>query len=249
MATLKKIFEWMFYLIENTLTADTTDKVARVKTKKTKTAEDIADRIVRERTEYRKDTIVNIINMANAAKLEFLSQGEMVNDGLVIFEPAITGTFYESAEFDESRNACVVNTRVNNNVHAMLRQVKAVYGGLTVENGGAAITGITDTVTGATDGTVTPGKTITVTGKKIRVTPEEGETAESCITYTNLDTQEIVSQEDPPAINDPGKIVLQLPMLGTGTWSMTVKTLFSSSGALLKAPRYITSKIKLKVEN
>ncbi|MDR1173160.1 MAG: DUF4469 domain-containing protein [Bacteroidales bacterium] len=248
MATVKKIFEWLFYLIENTLTADTTDKIARVKTKKTKTVDDIAARIVQERTEYRKETIVNIIAMANAAKLEFLSQGEMVNDGMVIFEPAITGNFYESAEFDESRNACVVNTRVSNDVHAMLRQVKAVYGGLTVENGGAVITGITDTVSGAADGTVTPGKTITVTGRKIRVIPGESETVESCITYANLDTQEVISQEDPPAINDPGKIVLQLPMLGTGTWSLTVKTLFTSAATLLKAPRYITSRINLVVK-
>ncbi|MDR1527783.1 MAG: DMAP1-binding domain-containing protein [Dysgonamonadaceae bacterium] len=30
MATVKKIFEWLFYLIENTLTADTTDKIAKV---------------------------------------------------------------------------------------------------------------------------------------------------------------------------------------------------------------------------
>ena len=248
MATVKKIYEWLFYLIENTLTADETDKIAKVKTRKTKTIDDLAARIVQERTEYRKETIVNIINLANAAKLEFLSQGEMVNDGMVIFEPAITGNFFESVEFDDSRHRCVVNTRVNNNVHAMLRQVKGVYNGLTLDNGGAVITGVTDTVTGSATGLVTPGKTITIAGKKIRVVPEEGETVENCITYTHTGSGQVVVQEDVPVINDPSKIVLQLPQLDAGFYTLTLKTLFSTTVLSLKAPRYITAKVKLEVK-
>jgi len=249
MATVKKIFEWLYYLIDNTVTADPTDKVAKVKTRKTKSVDDIAARIVQERTEYRKETIVNIIRLANAAKLEFLSQGEMVNDGLIIYEPSITGNFYENTDFVDSRNKCIVNTRVTGDVHTMLKQVKGVYNGLTLDNGGAAITGVTDTVTGSATGTVTPGKTITITGKKIRVVPEEGETVESCITYTHHGTQQVVYQEDVPVINDPSKIVLQLPMLDTGSWTLTIKTLFSTSDTKLKAARYITAKMQLRIEN
>jgi hypothetical protein len=237
----------LFYLIDNTVTADPTDKIAKVKSRKTKAIDDIAARIVQERTEYRRETIVNILTMANAAKLDFLSQGEMVNDGLVIFEPTITGNFYESTDFDGNRNKCVVNTRVTNDVHAMLKQVKGVYSGLTLDNGGAVITGVTDTVTGATNGEVTPGKTVTVAGKKIRIVPEEGETVESCITWTNLATQQVITQEDAPVINDPSKIVLQLPLLDAGQYTLTIKTVFSSTGATLKAPRYIVAKAKLEV--
>ena len=248
MANIKKIFEWMFYLMENTLTADETDKIAKVKTRKTKTIDDIAARIVQERTEYRKETIVNIIKMANTAKLEFLSQGEMVNDGMIIYEPTITGNFYDDAVFNESRNRCVINTRVTNDVHTMLKQVKGVYNGLMLDNGGAIITGVTDTVTGSSTGLVTPGKTITITGKKIRVVPEEGETVESCITYTDTVTGQVVSQEDVPVINDPAKIVLQLPSLAPGFYTLTIKTLYSNTSILLKAPRYLISKIKLEVK-
>jgi hypothetical protein len=129
----------------------------------------------------------------------------------------------------------------------MLRQVKGTYNGLTVENGGAAITGITDSTTGSTTGEVTPGKVITIAGKKIRVVPEEGETVESCITYTNAATGVVVSQEDAPVINDPSRIVLQLPDLEAGQWTLTIKTLFSNNATTLKAPRYITAKVKLTV--
>ena len=249
MATVKKIYEWLFYLIDNTITTLVdNDKIAKVKTRKTKGIDDIAARIVQERTEYRRETIVNILTMANAAKIEFLSQGEMVNDGVVIFEPTITGAFFDNTAFDEKVHRCVVNTRVTNDVHTMLRQVRGVYNGLTLDNGGASIDGVTDTVTGSTTGTVTPGKTITITGKKIRVIPEEGETVESCITYANLATQQVVAQEDAPVINDPSKIVLQLPMMPAGVYSLTVKTLYSAASTTLKAPRYITSKLKLEVK-
>jgi predicted aconitase with swiveling domain len=249
MATIKKIFEWLYYLIDNTITTLVdNDKIAKVKTRKTKGIDDIAARIVSERTEYRRETIVNILTMANAAKIEFLSQGEMVNDGVTIYEPAITGAFFDNTAFDEKVHRCVVNTRVTNDVHAMLRQVKGVYTGMTVENGGASIDGVADTVTGSVTGEVTPGKTVTVTGKKIRVIPEEGETVESCITYANAETGQIIAQEDAPVINDPSKIVLQLPMLPQGTYLMTLKTLYSSASTTLKAPRYITSKLKLEVK-
>ena len=248
MAKEKKIYEWSYYLIDNTVTTlIENDKIAKVKSKKTKGVNDIAERIVAERTEYRKETIANIIRMANAAKLDFLSQGETVNDELVVMEPGIQGNYLENTAFDERVHKCVVNVRAGNDVHKMLRQVKGVYNGLSLDNGGASIDGFTDSTTGAVDGEVTPGKTITVAGKKIRIVPEDGETVESCITYLNHATNEVTTQEDAPAINDPSRIVLQLPMLAPGAYSMTIKTLYSSTSILLKAPRYITSKIKLTV--
>jgi hypothetical protein len=58
-----------------------------------------------------------------------------------------------------------------------------------------------------------------------------------------------VQQEDAPVINDPSRIVLQLPDLEAGQWTLTVKTLFSTGNTSLKAPRYITAKVKLRIEN
>jgi hypothetical protein len=222
MPIVKKIFEWLYYLIDNVLSHDENDKIAKVRSKKTKGIDDIAERIVQERTEYRKETIVNILKMVNDVKLNFLAQGEMINDGLVIYEPTITGNFDDSAEFDGSRHNCVINVHAGSDIHAMLRQVKGVYSGLTVENGGAEITGISDNTTGSTDGKVTPGKIVTITGKKIRIVPEEDETVESCITYTHQGTHQVIPQADPPVINDPSKIVLQLPPLDAGLYTLTL---------------------------
>ena len=75
---------------------------------------------------------------------------------------------------------------------------------------------MTDSATGAINGEITPGKAVTIAGRKIRVVPEEGETVASCITWTNLDTQQIIEQEDAPVVNDPSCIILQLPQLQPG---------------------------------
>ena len=246
--SVKKIYEWLFYLIDNTITPEQGDKIAKMKSKKTKRIEDIADLIVKERTEYRKDTIVNILKLANEAKMTFFSMGEMVNDGMVIFEPTITGNFYENTDFVDGRNECVINTRVTNDVHNLTAQVKGTYNGLTVENGGAAIDGIVDSATGLTTGKITPGKTVTITGKKIRIVPEEGESIPDCITFTNVATQQVIVQSDALTSNDPSKLVLQLPMLPVGAYTLTIKTKHSTTSTTLKEPRYITFKTKLIVE-
>ncbi|MDR1679466.1 MAG: DUF4469 domain-containing protein [Prevotellaceae bacterium] len=248
MTASKKNYEWLFYLIENSVSKEEGDKIAKVQSKKTKTIEDIAEEIVLQRTEYRKDTIVNVIKLVNSMKLEFLLQGEKVNDGFSMFEPAITGNFSNGTDFVDGVHHCVINGRVTGNVSAMLTQVKGNYNGLSMKNGGASINSITDSTTGASNGEVTPGKTITISGNKIRIVTEAGETPESYITYTNTETQQVTVQADPLVINQPSKIVLQLPELAKGSYSLTIKTLFSNASTTLKAPRYITANISLTVK-
>jgi hypothetical protein len=247
MAAVKKIFKWLFYLIDETVSSDPNEKIAKVRTGKARTVADIARQMQEEGIEINTATIIDIIKRFNDVKLKMLMQGEMVNDGFAIFEPAITGSFTNSTLFDDSRHACVIKTRMTAEVHSSLRQTTGVYSGFTLDNGGAVINGITDAATGSVSSVITPGGNITVTGKKIRIIPEEGETAASCVTYTNLATGQTTVQENNPATNDPGKIVLQLPMLDPGFYTLTIKTLYSRN-YLLKYPRYITSKQKLEAK-
>jgi hypothetical protein len=249
MAILKKIYKWLYYLIENAITPDPNDKLAKVKAGRSNGVTDIAHEIKVEGSEHSEATIIDLLTRANTVKMKMMSRGETVNDGIAFYEPAITGNFFDNTTFDESRNTCVINIRVNREVRQMLQQVKAEYTGYTVDNGGAAITGITDAKTGELNGVITPGKIVTITGSKIRVVPEEeGETAADCITWTNIATQEVIVQEDDPATNDPSKIMLTVPPLDKGVYTLTLKTMFSTTSTTLKAPRYITAKAKLEVK-
>jgi hypothetical protein len=249
MAILKKLYTWLFYLLENAITPDPNDKYAKVKSGRNNGMTDIAHEIKVEGSEHTEATIIDLLTRANSVKMKMLSRGEKVNDGIAFYEPAITGSFYENTTFDESRNTCVINIRVNRDVHLMLQQVKAEYTGYTVDNGGAVIKGVTDAKTGELNGVITPGKIATIVGNKIRIVPEEGETVADCITWTSVATQEVTVQEDDPATNDPSKIMLTVPPLAPGFYTLALKTLYSSSGSpSLKAPRYISLKGKLQVK-
>ena len=243
----KKIFEWLFYLIENHLTPEEGDYFAKIRSQKTKTIDDIADRIVKERTEFRKETIVNIISLVNDAKIEFLSQGNSVNDGITIYEPAITGVFDGETNYDEKKNKCVVNTHSTKEVRTMLENVRPSYSGLTVDNGGAVIEKVVDSFTASVNEFITPGKAITITGKKIRIVLDEDVPLEEGVIFTKEDTKEEFYLDTPIIMNDPSKVVIQVPDLSRGTYRLTFKTLYSSTSATLKAPRYITFKMKLSV--
>ena len=53
--------------------------------------------------------------------------------------------------------------------------------------------------------------------------------------------------DTPIIMNDPSKVVVQVPDLSRGTYRLTFKTLFSTQGRDLNEPRFITFKIRLKV--
>ena len=86
----KKIFEWFYYLVENLLTAATTDYSAKVKSKKSRTVDDIANHIVSQRTEYRKETIVNILNMSADATLFSAGSNNLVAPRYIVFKTNLT---------------------------------------------------------------------------------------------------------------------------------------------------------------
>jgi hypothetical protein len=243
----KKNYDWLFYLIENHLTPEKGDYFAKVNSRKTKMIEDIADRIVSERTEYRKETIINIATMINDVKKEFLGGGNSVNDGFTLYEPVILGSFEGETNFNETKNACAINTRLTNDGLSILPQIKATYSGLTVDNGGAVIEKVVDSASGTSNELLTPGKVITITGKKIRIVPQEGEREQDCVIFENEDHGSTYVLEDPIITNDPSKVVVQLPHLDHGTYKLTIKTVFSNNSTLLKEPRFITFKIKLNV--
>ena len=73
--------------------------------------------------------------MINDVKLEFLSQGNSINDGITPYEPTITGVSEGETIFDEKKNTCIVNVHTTKEVREMLSSVKPTYSGLTVDNG------------------------------------------------------------------------------------------------------------------
>lgn len=65
---------------------------------------DIAKLIVKERTEYRLETIVNILDLADQKKVELISQGKSLADGVGQYLLNIIGSFDgEAPTFDPEK--------------------------------------------------------------------------------------------------------------------------------------------------
>ena len=108
-------YVWPVELRENKITERTDDYTASVKTfSDTKSLEYIAREIVRERTEYREDTILSIMKLVEEKIRHVLYSGYPVMTENVRFAPTITGSFDSHGELlDDKGMKCGVNVTVN----------------------------------------------------------------------------------------------------------------------------------------
>lgn len=248
MAEDKKDYVWMFDLQDNPMTKDVKeDRVARVRTLRSITVEDIARDIVRERTEYRQETIVSIANLIDEKIRQFVCQGNTVVTGSAQYSPSITGVFTgDTGTFDTAVNALGVNIVPSKAMRDEVQKVRPEFTGRVKDLGGARIGLVKDTVTGRTDGSLSPGGIVEVTGNKIRSVNADG-TAMGKVVLVNTETQaetDITSL----AINDPGRLMFAIPAtLPEGTYQLRVETYYSASNKMLTAVRTIDYGLPLHV--
>ena len=216
-------YVWPVELRENKITEQTDDYTASVKTfNDTKTMEDVARDITRERTEYRLDTILNIEKLVAEKIRHFLYSGYSVMTENV-----------------------GVNVTVNQIVKDGLAGVK-LYIDSVQELGGAKIDRVKDLTTGKTDGTVTPGGMVEVTGSKIKCINADGSGIGHFRLYNESESAEEVTVL---GVNDPSKIIFIFPTgLLAGNYRLEIETYFASGNSLLKNPRTLVCPVPLKVE-
>ena len=235
-----KDYVWLFDLQDNPMTKDVKeDRVAKVRTLRSITVEDIARAIVQERTEFREDTIVNIANLIDEKIRQFVCQGNTVVTGSAQYAPTITGVFMgDTGVFDPKVNALGVNIVPAKALRDEVQKVSVEFTGHVKDLGGARIGLVKDTVTGRTDGSLSPGGIVEVTGKKIKSINADG-TSIGKVVLVNTETQaetDITSL----AINDPSRLMFTIPAsLPQGTYKLRVETYFSSGSTRLKNSRVI----------
>ena len=243
----KQEYVWPVELRENKITERTDDYTASVKTfSDTKSLEYIAKEIVRERTEYRLDTILSIMKLVEEKIRHILYSGYPVMTENVRFSPTITGSFDSHGEvLDDKGMKCGVNVTINQIVKDGLAGVK-LYIDSVQELGGAKIDRVKDLTTGKTDGTVTPGGMVEVTGSKIKCLNEDGSGIGHFRLYNESESAEEVKVL---GVNDPSKIIFIFPTgLLAGNYRLEIETYFASGNSLLKNPRTLVCPVLLKVE-
>ena len=249
MATKKYV--WKFDLEEYLMTKDVKeDFSAKVKPIQTFYMQDVARLIAEERTEYRVDTIVNITKLVEAKIRQLACQNNIVVTDNVQYAPSVTGLFIgKTGLVDPAKHKAVINMNGTAAMRAETDLIALEFSGIVRDMGGASFGLVKDVTTGKTDGTITPGGILDVTGTKIRSVNADG-TGMGSLTLVNLADQSVAATITLLAINDPKRLMFNLPAdLSEGSYQLTLETWFSTNSTQLKQSRTLVYGIPLVVGN
>jgi hypothetical protein len=240
----KKTF-WKVWLRRNLLTkAVENDFVAEVSTAgNTLRNEDLAARIVAGRSELRLETILGILQTRDEIVREALVNGSAVQDGCARIAPRVLGSWVGvNHSFDPALHKISLDLTPSQEMRAALEAVGVEV--LGEKESGAFIGLVTDVITGKTDGTISPDEDIILNGDKLKIAPEDD--AGLGVFFVGLSgTETRVTRK--LTENTPKKLVFRVPSLNPGTYTLKVRTRFSTTQHLLNEPRTITYDFPLTV--
>jgi hypothetical protein len=237
----KKLNAW---LRKNHLTADANDFVAVPVTIGSAGIDEIADELVREGLELKRETVIDVITRFNRKTAEMAVGGYNVSNGLVHIRPSIKGAFYGKA-WNPEVNSLVASISPGAALRTAIAETEVEILGEQPDM--IEILSLTDTGTGKTDGTLTKGRNAEIKGSYLKIAGDDP----SCgITFTNTATTKVTKLSAADIVlNEPSRLLILLPAaLGPGKYELMVTTQFTSSGKLLKQPRSIVFGVPVTVK-
>jgi hypothetical protein len=236
---------WKIWLRMNFLTQDVeNDYSGEVSTMgNTLKNEDIASRIVLERSELRYETILSILNERDGIVLDSVLGGSSVQDGVMHISPSVSGLWVGADRtIDPTRQKPTVSISPTAALREGLTGVKMEILGL--KDSGAYIGLVTDAASKATDGHITPNGIVVISGDKLRIAPLDSN--ELGVFFVDENGQR--TQVTQISQNDPKRLTLLAPPLSAGTYTLQVVTRFSNGSTLLKVARTIVYETPITVE-
>ena len=186
----------------------------------TKHNEDIAERIARERSEYRTETIMNILSVRDQIVMQFVREGFAFADGAIHLRPRVSGIWEnKSAPFSKTAHTCTVNARPSSAFKNLLKQVRVKVLGEVPAS--AFIKNIVDTTTGLTDGTISIDGTLVIEGRTLKF--DEKDPAQG-VFFRTVDGTEYKAAKR-AAVNKPKQLIVRVPEnLPEGKTTLIVRT-------------------------
>ncbi|MBC5646661.1 DUF4469 domain-containing protein [Parabacteroides segnis] len=220
-------------LYDNALTEKEGDCVARPRINGTLHNNDIARRIVEKRTEYRQETIENILTMADEEKSLAIASGMSVVDGVGQYLPQIKGVFDKPTDpFDRMKHLLTVGYTIGKTLRKLLLETVVVTNGAATV--GPVIGGFSDSLTGKEDSTFTPGMPIVVGGSNIKIS---GPNSANGFYFIPAAEGSTPVKATVIVHNNPSQLTVMVPAdLAEGDYYISVTTQYGRS-ALVKEPR------------
>jgi len=163
-----------------------------------------------------------------------LCDGYSVNTGYFTAGTQIRGVFNSPNEaFNNQKHNIFFQFNQGEKLRSEIPTIEVDI--LGVADASSLILQVKDVKSGSVNDLLTPGRNLKVTGHKIKVA---GDNAGNGIFFTDTATQTrtLVDASD-VVINNPSELIIVIPTLAPGTYTLEVVTQYSSSGIFLKEPR------------
>lgn len=230
-------------LYDNLLTEKPGDYNAKPRITGTYRNTDVAADIVAERTEYRLETIVNILNLADQKKVWAVANGKSLVDGTGQFLLNLSGSFEgESPSFNPELHKIGVTYTPSK---ALLDALKNIDFNLNKGSIGPVINQVTDVRTQSVNLRLTPGKNVIITGTNLLI---KGDNPANGIYFTKDAAGATPVKAEYYSRSTISEQIVEIPEgLADGQYKVSITTQAGASYTLVKEPRTYVFPILLTV--
>lgn len=230
-------------LYENLLTEKAGDYSGKVQITGTLHNSDVAQRFVKGRTEYRPETIENILNITDQIKVEMVAEGKSLVDGLGQYLLNIKGAFEgEDPKFDPQKHTLGVTYTPG---RLLLKALKLISVNPRIAKTGPVINSITDSTTGSKNGIITSSGPAVIDGSTLLLKGDDPTVG----VYFTPDGGGEAKKVQIVVMNTKSQIIISIPQLTAGQYSLSIKTQAGANYQLVKEARTYVFPILLTVED
>jgi hypothetical protein len=216
----------------NELTSNPNDMRAKVVNVVSRNQDAVIDRIMRIGAGLTRSDVLSVLEAEKQVIYTMLEEGEAVTTDLFNAYPSIQGVFSGADDsFDPKRH----RVKIHLSEGAGLRKVeegvktKKTLPGQT----GAFIASVTDIKSGSVNELLTPGKALRLYGSKLKISGDDP----SCGIYFKAeDGTEVKVDATDILENKPSEVLVMIPALASGTWTLRLTTQYTGSATLIKKP-------------
>ncbi len=230
-------------LYDNVLTEKPGDYVAKPRITGTYRNADVAADIVAERTEFRPETIVNILTLADQKKVRALANGKSLVDGMGQFLLNLAGSFEgEAPVFDAEKHSVGITFTPGK---SLLESLKEITFNLNKATTGPVINQVTDVRTQSVNLQITPGKNVIISGANLLI---KGDNPANGIFFTKDEEGAAPVKAEFFSRSTTSEQIVEVPEdLADGQYKVSVTTQAGANYQILKDPRTYVFPILLTV--
>lgn len=229
-------------MYDNVLTEKLGDYTAKPQITGTVRNPDISIRIAKSRTEYRPETIENILNMADQIKIEAIAEGKCVVDNVGQYLLNLSGPIEgEKPAFNSNLHKVGITYTPGKK---LLEAIKNILFKFNLATTGPVVNSIQDATSKSINEQITSGEPAIIYGANLLI---KGDNPLNGVFFT--EDKEGATPKPAKLIisNTISQITISVPVLTAGQYKQSVTTQFAANYKLTKEPRTYVFPILLTV--